>query len=138
MPGRITINNRIIQGVGITVQALGAGVVDRIRRDEAGQGGVVVAGAVVHEAAGILLFAGVGVGRGVDAAAVFGFRAKGDVGPPPDFIAVAVREAGRALEVIGMIPGTRPVRVPNLARLRHTYAVDGVVFCGGRGTQHHQ
>ena len=122
MPGRITIENRIIQRVGIAVQPLRPHIIHRIRGGEAREGGVVVAGTVVVEAAGVVFFAGVGVLRSLAAALVFGFFAEGGVGQAAGFEAVHVGDSRGAAQVVGMYLGEDTV-----ALLGHTLAVEGRV-----------
>ena len=90
MPSRIIISNRIIQRIRIPIQPLRTGVIDGVRGDEAGQGRVVVAGAVVQQAGAVAFFAGIDVCGGAAGAGVFELFAEGGVGQAADFVAVGV------------------------------------------------
>ncbi len=123
MPTRIIVADRIIQGVGIPIQPLRAAVVEGVGGDESGQGGVVIAGAVVHQTAAVKLFAGVGIFRFAAAADVFGFFAEGAVGQAAEFRAGGVGEDRGGVQVVAVNPAQLAVH-----GFGNPQAVEVVVF----------
>ena len=97
--------NRVLQGVGVAVQALWAAVIHAVGGDEARQGRVVVAGVVVEQAAAVAFFVGVSILRGRAGVAVCDFLPKGGVGQAADFDAAGIGQYRRAVQVVAVHPG---------------------------------
>ena len=128
MSARIIVADRIVQGVGVAVQPLRAAIIHGIRGDEARQGRVVVAGAVVQQAAGIEFFTGVAVGRFVAAARVLQLFAEGGVGQAADLDAAGAGQDRGGVQVVGVNPGNFAIH-----GFGDPQAVEVVVVGGGDG-----